>query len=248
MMTPDNPKTYIINIQLMKFIGFHQLLNPNATTLFGYNIFKLGGYMSILYLLLNIIICNISIYYSRFDFTAVVRYIMFMFAQFFTMVKMWFVITKSDLLWTFLNFTSIDFFSYNGHQKFILLKARSKSIKISNIFTVLWVALISLWSLSPIIKNDNYLNVKSIDKTHNQYRYNVLNLIIPVSTQFYNDSFYVFYLFEVITLIIFGYAMIIYDYLMIGFCVTITYQLKMIASSYSKLGYINTDTDQISKL
>lgn len=249
MMKPDNPKTHIIHIQLMKYIGFHQLLNPNAKTLYGYNIYKLGGYMSILYLLLHIIMCIISIYYSRFDFTAVIRYIMFMFASFFSSIKMWFAITKSDVLWKFLNFTSIDFLSYSGHQKFILMKARSKSIMISNIFTVLWAVLIALWGLPSIITNDSYyLNDKSKDKTLNQYRHNVFNLIFPVTTKFYNDNFYIFYLYEIVPLMIFGYVMVIFDYLIIGFCVTIAFQLKTIASSYNELGYYHTNTDQISKL
>lgn len=228
----------------MKLIGFHQLLDPNASTTFGYNMYKLGGYTSVLCLLLNIIMCNISIYYSRYDSAVVVRYIMIMFAQFFTMIKMLFVITKSDVLWKFINFTSIDFLSYSGHQKCILIKARTKSIQISNIFTMFWVVFVIILVLPPILVNENYLNIKSKDGSHNQYRYSVLNLLFSASTQIYNDNFNVFYLFESICLTLYGYSMIIFDSMIISFCITISFQLKMIASSYNILGYNHANTDK----
>jgi len=245
-MISDYTKTsYIINIQLMKLIGFYQLLHPNATNIFGCTISKLGGYISVLFLILTILMCNMSIYHSRYDFAVVVRYIMIMFAQFFTMIKMMYVITKSDVLWKFISFTSIDFLSYSGHQKYILINARTKSIKISNIFTVFWIVFVALLILPPIIIEDNYLNVKSKDNTLNQYRYSVLNLLFSVSIQFYNDNFNIFYLFEAISLTIYGYSKIIFDCMVISFCITISFQLKMIASSYKTLGYNHTNTDQI---
>jgi len=249
-MTPDTTKTYyIINIQLMKLIGFYQLLDPNATEVYGYKICRLGGYISVLFLVLNILMCNISIYHSRYDFTVVVRYIMIMFAQIFTMIKILFVITKSGVLWKFISFTSIDFLSYSGHQKCILMNARTKSIRISNIFTMFWIVFLALLILPPIIIKDNYLNVKSKESTLNQYRYNVLNLLFSKSTQFYNDNFNVFYIYEAICLTLYGYSMIIFDCMLISFCITISFQLKMIASSYKTLGYNHTNTDQIkSKL
>jgi len=249
-MIQDTKKTsYITNIQLMKLIGLYQLLDPNSTTKFGYNIYKLGGYISVLFLILNIIMCSMSIYHSRYDFSMVVRYIMIMFAQIFTMVKMWFVICKSDVLWKFISFTSTDFLSYSGHQKNILMKARTKSIKISNMFTMFWISFVAILVLPPIIINDNYLNIKSKDGTHNQYRYSVLNLLFSVSTQFYNDNFNIFYLFEAICLTIHAYSMIIFDCMIISFCITISHQLKMIASSYNSLGYNHTNNNKnISKL
>lgn len=251
MMTPDKTKTsYIINIQLMKIIGFYQLLDPNATAIYGCKICKLGGYISVLFLILDILMCNISIYHSRYDFAVVVRYIMIMFAQIFTMIKILFVITKSDVIWKLISFTSIDFLSYSGHQKCILMNARTKSIRISNIFTMFWIVFVALLVVPPIIINDNnYLNIKSKDSTLNQYRYNVLNLLFSVSTQFYNDNFNVFYLFETMSLTLHGYSMVIFDCMLISFCITISFQLKMIASSYKTLGYNDTNTDQIkSKL
>lgn len=249
-MTPDNTKpSYIINDQLMKLIGFYQLLDPNATAIYGCRICKLGGYTSVLFLIMNILMCNTSIYHCRYDFTVAVKYIMIMFAQFFTMIKMLFVITKSNVLWKFISFTSTDFLSYSGHQKCILMNARTKSMKISNMFTMFWIVFLALLILPPIIIKDNYLNIKSKESTLNQYRYNVLNLLFSVSTQFYNDNFNVFYLFEAISLTIYGYSMIIFDCMLISFCITISFQLKMIASSYKTIGYNHNNSDKIkSKL
>jgi len=87
------------------------------------------------------------------------------------------------------------------------------------------------------------MNVKSKDDTYSQYRYNMLNLIFPVSDQFYNNNFIVFYLLESIALIAYGFSMMIFDNLAVSLCITITYQLKSIALSYSTLGYNHIDTD-----
>ena len=233
----------------MKLIGFHQLLNPNTTSILGFNIYKLGGYISVIYLMLNLIMCNMSIYYSRYDFFSAARYILFMFALFFTMIKMWFIIIKCDVLWEFLSFTSLDFLSYSGHKKYFLVNARKISIKISYIFTMFWVAFVVLVVVSPIIMKNNYLNIKTKDRKHNLYRYNELNLLFPVSTEFYNENFNVFYLFEIIAVMSYGYSMIIFDILIVSFCITTAFQLRTIASSYNTLGYNHTNTDQIkSKL
>lgn len=247
-MTPDNTIKYIINLKLMKLTGLYQLLNPENPKSFGCNIFKLGGILAVVYLILIIIMCNLSIYYSLNDFTEVVKYIMLIIATLFASTKMCFVILYSNELWKCISFTSIDYLSYKGHKKYMHIKARKLSKSISNIFTLAWIAVILVWILSPIIIKDNFMNVKSKDDTYNQYRYNMLNLIFPVPAQFYNNNFKVFYFFESIALIVYGYSMMVFDCLVISMCITITYQLKSIALSYSTLGYKDIDTGFKSKL
>lgn len=225
----------------MKITGLYQLLNPNTSKLFGRNInfYKLCGLISVLYLALVLVMCNISIYYSLNDFAEVVKYIMLIIATLFALIKMYFIIRNSDVLWKFIEFTSIDLLSYSGHQRAILVDARTISMKVSKFIISVWIIVITIWILSPIIISGNYINVKSKNATCNRYRYNMLNLLFPVSDQFYNDNFKLFYLLETVALIFYGYSMISFDYLMISMCIAISYQLKMIAKSYSTLGYKN---------
>jgi hypothetical protein len=230
---------YIINLQLMKITGLYQLLNPNTTKLFGVNFYKLCGSISVLYLALVLVMCNMSIYYSLNDLAEVVKYVMLIIATLFALIKMYFIIRNSDMLWEFIGFTSIDLLSYNGHQRAILVDARTISIKVSKIIISVWIIVIMIWILSPIIISDNYINIKSKNTTYNRYRYNMLNLLFPVSNEFYNANFKLFYLLEMMALFCYGYSMMSFDYLVISMCIAIAYQLKMIAMSYSMLGYNN---------
>lgn len=248
-MATDNWKNYIIDLVLMKVVGSYQLLNPNTPTKpFGCNVFKLAGILSLMYLTLVVMLCYLSIYYLLYDFTEVVKYTMLIIATSFALLKLYFIIRKSNRLWEFIRFTSIDFLPYHGHQKNILIDARAVSMKMSKIITLGWITIIIVWILSPIIIPGNYINVKSKDgKTYNRYRYNMLNLIFPISAEFYNNNFRLFYLLETIALILYGYSMMVFDCLVISMCLTITYQLKMIALSYSKLGHNDIKTDSKSK-
>lgn len=227
----------------MKLTGLYQLLNPDTPKSFGCNIFKLGGTLAVVYLTLVFIMCNLSMYYSLNDFTETVKYFMLIIATLFALIKMSFIIFNANALWNFISFTSIDYLTYRGQQKYMLINARKLSISISNIFTLSWIAIISVWVLFPIITKDNFMNVKSKDGTYSQYRYNMLNLMFPVSAQFYNNHFIVFYFLESIAVIVYGYSMVVFDNLVISVCITITYQLKSIALSYSALGYNNIDAD-----
>jgi len=242
-MIPNKRTKYIMNIKLMKLTGLYQLLNPDTPKFFGCNIFKLGGTLGAVFLILTFLMCNLSIYYSLNDFTEAVKYFMLIIATVFAFTKMSFIVLNSNALWNLICFTSIDYLTYRGQQKYMLIFARKLSISISNIFTLSWIVVISVWVLFPIIIKDNFMNVKSKDDTFSQYRYNMLNLIFPVSAKFYNNNFIVFYLLESIALISYGYSMVVFDNLVVSLCITITYQLKSIALSYSTLGYDNIDID-----
>lgn len=231
----------------MQITGLYQLLNPNSSKLFGYNVFKLSGICQVLYLGLIILMCIVSIYYTVYDFTEVIKYMMLIIATFFALIKMYFIIRNSDALWKCMNFTSLNYLSYRGHQKSILTEAQASSSMVTNTFTLVWMVGITVWILSPIIISENYLKVKSKDNTYNQYRYNMLNLIFPVTASFYNDNFHIFFFIETLALIFWGYSTMIFDNLVLSMCITIKYQLKMIALSYSELGHRDIEINFESK-
>lgn len=248
MMRTGSEENYIIHIRLMKIIGLYKLLDPKTSKLLGVNVFKLYSILPILYLLLiNIMYC-MSIYYSRNDFTEVIKYTSVLVATFYSMVKLCYFIKNSDALFELISFASIHFLSYCSHKKSTLIKGRKISKIVSNTFTFSWIAITIVWMLSPIMMKNNYLIVKKHNSTYEQYHYNMLNIIFPVTTKFYNDNFFIFYAIESILIIIYGYVMVIYDFLVVSTCITIIYQLKLILSSYSNLGYDSTSTDFKSKL
>lgn len=238
-MPAKEGKKYVINVRLMKLTGLYQLLDPNTPKLCGFNGFKIGSIIALLILVTTFVMCNISIYYVMEDFTEVVNYSMVIVATSLVIFKLYFVIRNSATLWEFISFTSVDFLSYDGHQKAIIDRARTISIAISNSFAFIWTAIIFVWMSLPIIKKGDYFNVKSTNGTYRQYQFNSLNLVIPVSAGFYNENFLWFYFIESIPLMIYSYSMMIYDCLVISIGITIAYQFKTVASSFRKLGHDN---------
>lgn len=236
-MDEDNEQNYIINVRLMKLIGFYQLLNPKTPTkLFGYNVFRLVGKMSLLYIVLMIVACIISIYYALYDSEAVINYTMIIVVNCLALFKLYFIIRNANVLWDLMSVTFIDFLPYSGHYKSILIRARALSTKTSTIVSLCWLAVISVWILTPITIQGNYMLVKSKDlQSYSRYRCNVANLIYPVTDEFFNDNFGVFYLLETVLSIVYGYAMMAFDFLIISMGLTIIYQIKMVALSYSSL-------------
>lgn len=232
-------------------IGLYQILNPDTPKkLFGYNTFKFFGALPLIYITFVNVMCYVSIYYTFSDFTEVVKYTMLIVATLFAMIKLYFIIGKSSRLWKLLRFTNIDFLSYHGHQRDILIDARHGSIMISKIFTLGWSAIIIVWILSPLMIQGYFVNVKSKDGTsYSRYRYNMMNIIFPaVTTAFYNDNFSIFYSIETIMLLAYGYVMIVFDCLLISMCITMIYQLKMIALSYTTLGHNDIRMNSKSEL
>lgn len=242
-MPDKSEQNYITNIQLMKTIGLYQLLNPNAPKLFGYNVSKLGSFIILVYVTLVTLICLLSIHYSLYDFSAVIKYVSILLPVSFLWVIIYFVNRNSDVLWEFISSTSIHFLSYSGHQRNILTEARVISRIVSNITKIVWMIAAFVWIMAPIIIQDSYINVKFKNKKHVWYRYNMINLLFPVTADFYNDNFYIFYFIETLALIFYDTFNLIFDCLIISICITITYQLKMIALSYKRLGYNYNNTD-----
>lgn len=228
----------------MKATGVYQLFDPNTHKLFGCNVFKLGGVIEIIYLALVIVACFTSVYYYLYDFVLVVKYIVFTIAALFAFVKLYFIIRNADALWEFVSFTSIHFLSFGNRRESVLVRARSISITISNVYTISWIFVLAVYVFPPIIAvGDNRIRIKTNDVAHDEYRYNVLNLILfPVTVEFYNDNFTLFYLIETTALIFYCHSMLIYDCLIISMCITIKHQLKTIALSYSELGHNDVNT------
>lgn len=200
-----------------------------------------------LYLILIIGMYLMSIYYSRHEINEIIKYVSILVATLFALIKICLIVRNSDALWEFVNFTSITFLSFSGHQRNILIKAHEISLMISNLFTVSWFVIAVVWIVSPLIVKDNYINVKFKNGTYENYRYNMLNLIFPVTAKFYNNNFYVFYLIETIVIFLYCYITNIYDFLVITMCINISYQLRTIKTSFNKIGNNHNSTVNKSK-
>jgi len=138
---------------------------------------------------------------------------------------------------------STNFLCYKHHTKEIFQIGRTRSSNLILISFGLWSSIVLYWSLSGILNNNNYLNIKFEDGEYN-YRVNVVGWVYPVTDTFYNKYFYAFYMIETISLIFWGQMMWVFDILMISVCISIEFQLKTIADSYSLLGFNNYEPER----
>lgn len=233
-MESENGQNFIINLKLMKLIGLFQILCPNSLKMFGFFIFKSIAVIPIIILTISIFFFCLSIYYCLDNFNEIMRYLLLVVAGFTAIGKSYLVIVKSKKIWNCLDLTYINFLSYKNHNKEILQNARQKILTETTIFLFLWLSIIVSWILSPILLKGKYWFATFENKTQ-RYRYNSLNIIFPVSSEFYDENYLLFFTLETMILLCWGYPMMVSDILTISMFNTILNQLKTIAASYVPL-------------
>ncbi|XP_025205094.1 uncharacterized protein LOC112601604 [Melanaphis sacchari] len=226
----------IINLQFMKITGFYQLLiSSDASKLFNINIYKIAFIVQILLVTFAAIMGIFSIYSCRNNVNQIIHYIIVIFAIYFAVFKYKFIIQNSKTIWDCMHMMSTNCLSYNDHTKEIFKIARTRSSSLILISFSLWSSIVLYWSLSAILIDNSYLKIKYENIVY-KYRSNAIGLVFPVTDTFYNKYFLVFYTIESVLLICWGQMMWVFDILMISICISIEYQLKTIADSYSLLG------------
>jgi len=217
----------------MKITGIYQLINPHAS----FNVYKVAAKIEIaINFIIILYLCSSSYFYQD-NTNELMSHFMLVVAVFFATIKILYVSRNSELIWNNMNMTSINFLSYKGHNKEILQIARAKSISTTIIFLILWSSVVVAWSLSPYVVKDVYFNVQFKDEIR-RYRYNSFNNVYPISEKFYNEHFIYFYVIEMTQVLFWGHSTIAYDTYVISVCISIVFQLKTIADSYSNLNHI----------
>jgi len=227
----------IVNLKFMRITGLYQLLIPSkGSKLLNFNIYTIVFIVQILILSLNTIMCLFSIYFCIHDLNQIFNYTIVIFAGNFAIFKYYFIIKNAKPIWNFMHYMmSTNFLSYKDHTNEIYKIGRTRSSTIILISFGFWSSNVLYWSLSAILNNNSYLQIKVEDVIYN-YRSNVVGLIYPVTDTFYNKNFHLFFITETIFLINWGQMMWVFDILMITVCISIEYQLKTIANSYGSLG------------
>lgn len=236
-MNHNDDKNYIINLKLMKITGFYQLINPYTPKYFGFNVYKVGAALEVMFGVISMLLLCLSSYYYLDDTNELMNHFMLIVAIFFSTFKISWVSKKSEMIWNNLDMTSINFLSYTGHKQEILQIARAKSISTTIIFVILWSSVTVAWSISPFFVKDVYLNIKFNDEIR-RFRYNSLNYVYPINEKSYNENFLYFYVVEMLQVIFWGHGTVAYDTFVISICISIAFHLKTIAVSYTSLNDI----------
>lgn len=224
----------MINTKLMKMTGLYQLLNPRNSIAYGFNIFKGTAIIYMIILILTSIVLILNTYYFSNDVNEVIKYLMYLVSSVMASIKLYYLMKHSDTIWRCIHLTSIDSLSYECHRKQILEVGRSRSKLLTSIFTSLWLIVTACCVCSPFVSQNYYVSLEVRNEIKN-YRYNVLNLVFPVTDKFYNDNFMYYYYTEMLPTIFWGHSTLIFNLLIISMCFTFSYQLKTINNSFSKL-------------
>lgn len=231
-MDVRNEHDSIINhLWLMKLTGLYQLLNPKSPKLFDFNIYKIAVVFQMFLFATTIIFSIKSMCYFFNDLNEIVKYILIIFGCFLGLFECYFLIRYSKILWRCLDITSIKFISCSTNEKELLLLAKKKFNSGALICISLWAFFLSAYILSPLLSRNNYFNVM-IEKKKYQFHYNVFNLVFPITDDFYNKFFSIFFTFEIFVMFNYVHCMLNFDLLVFSMCVTIIHQYKIIANSY----------------
>lgn len=221
----------MVDMKLMKIIGMYQILSPHSPKLFGFNTqLKYIAMIQTLVLVLLFFMFLLNILYCLDDVNNAMNYFPQVVSCANAIYKTYSIFGHSDTLWSCIQLTSIEYLSYKQHSGRILEIGRMKSKLLATFFVVWFVVFCFIWIIPPFINytrenntgNDNLVN----------YRHNVLNLVFPVTPEFYNEHFISYYLFESILTVIWSQGTLMFDVITISMCVTFSYQLKTIINSY----------------
>jgi len=96
----------------------------------------------------------------------------------------------------------------------------------------MWMNLIISWALAPLFVTNYFLELEVENEIY-RYRFNIMNFVFPVTDQFYNDNFMIYYYIEFACLILWCHCTMNFDILLLSMNVTFKYQLKTLANSFS---------------
>lgn len=235
-------KNVAVNLQLFKFFGFQQILDPNRSrpisnvvdwNVYGLTVIAIASMSLVISLVTflntlsefhNDIIDDLYLMQLMSCYTLNIRSVLIAFMFVF----------KAKLVWKSFDVTRFDFLSAPICRKHIpvLWKYRHHSILISNLFTIALNLGMLVWCIYPFLF---YNSVSS----HNAEvrRENVFNLLYPVSVRVYNDYFPLFYTLDISIITQNGYFYSIFNAYFISFCYIFIAEYNVIALAYEDVGY-----------
>lgn len=232
-------------MRLMKTIGLYQILSPSSPKVFGINIFKYMTTVQLFIIQMSAFEFILNIHYCWDNINEVTKYCMYLQSDVIATIKLYYVLKNSGQIWDCIRLTSTDHLSYKCHSRRIFEAGRSKSKAYSVLIMSMWVTLVVSWVSLPYMVKNYYIEVNVENAVVYRYRFSALNCLYPVTDKFYNEHFIAYYCAESIILICWGHARMVFDVLVTSLCITVAFQLKTIANSFSTLSV--TDDHLTSK-
>lgn len=229
---------FIVNIQIVEYIGLFKTLNPHGPKIYDVNIYKTIAKVEILFLTVALVMGIFSMYYTLNDANPFFFYLMVVVGIFDFSLNHIYVIKYSDAIWDFMSVTKLDFLSFKT------LKFEKFKYKMATTISLMSCLFIGVaWILLPfILQQDSYLTIHYKNDSYH-YHYTSLNFITPVTTEFYNKNYVYFYIFDSIVVFCCLHTLIFYDFIVLTMCICIECQLSRIANAFSEFDYADKSTN-----
>ncbi|XP_060876259.1 odorant receptor 46a-like [Metopolophium dirhodum] len=236
-MDSKQEKQYIFNMKLARIMGLYQILIPNSTSIFGYNIYHIVIVFLLSFTFAISMLFPIGLLYLRNDIIAIMYYMGCISNFLLSCFKMVNILYHSKDIWKCIDVTSFNYISYKHYDRNVFKNWQTRSIRVTYIYIVIALFAFFCWIFSPCIMNKSVIAIRNIDGSYSKYRMNIFNLYLIASNETYNKNFYVFYVIEIIISICYVYFTIVFDVLMLLVCFAISYQLETISNTIKSLGH-----------
>lgn len=228
----------IFNVKLAKYFGLYQILNPDTGKLYGYNKFHVLSmfYVFVLLGIMFVTFVGVCGKVHRDPMSAVVPLVVIQNVVF-ASYKIAVVIRHSREIWNCLDVTRYDFVDQRASKTF--KRFRSRGLHSTMVIFVAGHLALFLSLVVPLyIDHMHHAHQTTEEDDYSSsasYRYNMFNLIYPVSSDTYNDWFYVFYVCELIVGVFYLQIANDFDFLLIPVCLALGAQLETIGREYRSL-------------
>lgn len=229
-------KNTIINMKLSKIIGLYQILDPNSPHIFGYNILHVFVTLFLIYQVIVLIFCLYGIYFWINNISQVILQLTILANFSFGSYKILILIRNKDNMRKCIEMACNDFIQYkHSENNAIFLKYRMKSLISTYVYVLMGFIILFAWSIFPLIFNDNYITLKSLDGKQHNYHLNAFNVFFPVTSGTYNRFYILFHIIEVLFGVFYVTFSHIFDSLLISMCYAISSNLKTIKNAFQTL-------------
>lgn len=238
-MDQEKAEEYIFSLKTAKMIGLYQILDQSSKKFWGYNIYCVA-FMAVTFIVdcIPAMVFSIGLYVWRNDTLTFFYNIATVGNISFAFFKNCMLAYNSKDLWNCVEVTSFNFLSHYQHYNGDLSKqARNRVIRLTNAYGMLMIIVSIFWILSPIILSGTAVNLKNVNNSYSTYRLNLLNPYILVSSETYNDYFFIFYFIEMIIVISVTFFYYLVDIFIVSVCFALSCHMEKICEAIRLLGY-----------
>jgi len=226
----------LINQSLFKRFFFYQLLDPNTAKIFKLNVYKCIHIVFIVTILSFTIFSSVSFITETkesFKYIDLSSIISTYFSVILSLFKILQVLYKSDTIWDLLKVTRTDFLRGKRCRTYIktMYEYRETSMKISNYILRYYLTIFFIWLSFPVI-----LNIFMMPTNLNQRHRIIFNLHYPVSDNFFNQYYYIFYFMELIIETFITYTATTVDIFLISISLVIISQYEVLRQALESVG------------